>query len=50
MTSPASIKQVADYLRREGESLTDFSAQWKELTDAEKEQIREGIGSGSFTY
>jgi hypothetical protein len=31
-------------------TLRDFSAEWKEMTDADKAQIREGIQNGSLTY
>ena len=53
MTEPtkvASIKQVADFFRMDGESLTEFSAQWKRMSDADKEQIKAGVGDGSLTY
>lgn len=54
----ATIKQVADYFKvGDGtvsadprNSLTKFSGEWKMLSDAEKEQIRNGIGDGTFTY
>ncbi|HJY07982.1 MAG TPA: hypothetical protein VJ323_16810 [Bryobacteraceae bacterium] len=46
----ATLKEVADFFRKEGESLTKFGAEWKMLSDAEKTQLREGIGNGSLTY
>lgn len=38
---------VAKYF---GMKLSDFRAQWAELTDTDKAQLKEGIGSGSLTY
>ena len=46
----ATLKQVADFFRKDGETLTQFSQEWKSLTDDDKAQIREGIGNGTFTY
>lgn len=46
----ATLKQVADFLRKEGESLSQFSAEWKSLSEDDKVQIKEGIGNGSLTY
>lgn len=57
----ATIKQVADYLKLQAgttatgesypnETLKDFTEQWKQLTDEEKAQLRDGIGDGSFSY
>lgn len=46
----ATLKEVATFFRKEGESLTAFSKEWQALSDADKAQIREGIGNGSLTY
>lgn len=46
----ASLKDVAAFLRKDGESLTDFSKEWKSLSETDKEQIKEGIGNGTLTY
>ena len=46
----ATLKQVAEFFRLPGESLTDFAKQWKELPEADKDQIKGGIGDGSLTY
>lgn len=46
----ATLKQIADFLRKDGETLTQFAAEWKTLTDADKDQIKAGIGDGSLTY
>ena len=31
-------------------TLSDFSKDWKEVPDADRKQIRDGIGDGSLTY
>lgn len=50
-TTPATIKQVADYFgRKPGQTLKDWGEEWKQLSDEEKTQLREGIGDGSLTY
>lgn len=46
----ATLKETAAFLRKENETLTQFSAEWKRLTDEDKEQIKEGIGNGTLTY
>lgn len=46
----ATIKQIADFFRLEGETLSDFSAQWKALPDEDKAQLREGLGNGTLNY
>lgn len=43
--TPKEIKEFFGYAK-----LTDFSADWKALDDVSKQQIREGIGNGTFTY
>jgi hypothetical protein len=48
-----TIKQVADFFKTgdaERDRLANFTAEWKQLTDEDKAQLREGIGNGSFTY
>jgi hypothetical protein len=30
--------------------LADFSREWKELTDDDREQLRTGIADGTFNY
>lgn len=49
-TKLASLKDVANYFRKEGETLTQFADDWKNLPDADREEIRKGIGDGTFTY
>jgi len=46
----ATLKQVADYFRGPGETLKAFSEEWKALSDTDKEQLKEGIGNGTFSY
>ena len=46
----ATLKQVADFFRKDGETLSQFADEWKNLPDADKAQIKAGIGSGSLTY
>lgn len=54
----ATIKQVADFFKIGGgkvsddprNSLTAFSHEWKALTDQDREQLKTGIGEGTFTY
>lgn len=46
----ATLKEIATFFRKEGETLSQFAAEWKALPDADKEQIKKGIGDGSFTY
>lgn len=54
----ATIKQVADFFKiGDGKvstdprnSLTAFSKEWKELSDDEKTQLKQGIGDGTLTY
>lgn len=46
----ATIKQVSDFFKKDGQTLKEFSAEWRALPDADKAQIRAGIGDGSLTY
>ena len=46
----ATLKQVAEFFRKDGESLTDFSKQWSALSESDKAQIKAGLGDGSLTY
>jgi hypothetical protein len=48
--TPATLKAVTEFFRREGETLKGFTEEWKQLTDEDKEQIKEGIGNGTLTY
>jgi hypothetical protein len=47
----ATIKAVADFFgRKPGQTLKDWSEEWKLLSETDKEQIKEGIGNGTLTY
>lgn len=43
--SAKELKEFFGYTK-----LADFSRDWKELSEAERDQIRTGIADGSFTY
>ena len=45
--SSTGMGAVAKYF---GIRLADFRVQWAQLTDTDKAQLKEGIGSGSLTY
>lgn len=49
-STPATLKAVADYFRKPGETLKGFSDEWKALPDKDKNEIKEGLGNGSLTY
>jgi hypothetical protein len=47
----ATIKVVMDFFgRKQGQTLKDWTEEWKALPDEAKEQIKEGIGNGTLTY
>lgn len=47
----ATIKAVADFFgRKQGQTLKDWTEEWKQLTEEDKEQIKNGIGDGTFNY
>jgi len=46
----ASIKDVADAVKVEGETLSDFSKEWRELSPEDKDDLKNGVGDGSMTY
>lgn len=47
----ATIKAVADFFgRKPGQTLKDWSEEWKQLSETDKEQIKNGIGDGTLTY
>lgn len=49
----ATIKAVRDFFN-EGSvrpmSVKEFSTEWNQLTEDEKEQIKTGIGNGTLNY
>lgn len=52
-TKPATVSEVFAYFsdnKTNDLKLGQFSAEWKELDSVSKEQIRNGIGDGSFNY
>ena len=48
--APATLKAVTEFFRQPGESLKGFTEEWKALSDTDKEQLKQGIGDGSYTY
>jgi hypothetical protein len=47
----ATMKTVKDFFGMlPGQTLKDFTAEWSALTDADKEQIKSGLGDGTLTY
>ena len=47
----ATLKQVLEFFgKKEGQSLSEFTAEWKGLDPTSQAQIRAGIGEGSLTY
>lgn len=45
-----SIKDVMEYFGKGDGGLKGFQAEWKALTDKDKEQLKQGIGDGTLTY
>lgn len=45
---PATLGQVKDFFGYP--TLAAFSVDWKQLPEADRAQLREGIGDGSLTY
>lgn len=48
----ANIKQVREFFTHPDRplSLTEFKNDWGQMTDQDKDQIKNGIGNGSLTY
>ena len=44
------VASIGDVCRFFGMKLADFRKEWAELSDEAKEQIRKGIGNGTYTY
>jgi hypothetical protein len=44
----ATIKQIKDFF--EESNVGKFAKEYKELSDESKQQLKEGIGNGTFTY
>jgi hypothetical protein len=47
-TKPATMTEVKNYFGYT--STASFAADWRKLTDEDKEQLKNGIGDGSLTY
>jgi hypothetical protein len=43
----ANIKEIMSYF---GMSASEFSREWKALSDSDKAQLKTGIGNGTHTY
>jgi hypothetical protein len=48
--TPGTLKDVRDYFKVEGQPLTQFGEEWKQLSDKDKAELKQGIGDGSLTY
>lgn len=46
-SNPAPLNKVAKFF---GGPLSQFTKEWKQLSDEDRTQIREGIGNGTLTY
>jgi hypothetical protein len=44
----ANLKQIKEFFGYV--SLSAFSADWKQMSETDRAQIRDGIGDGTFTY
>ena len=45
---PATVKVVKDFF--EEKSISKFTAEWKELSEKDKDDIKKGIGDGTLDY
>ena len=56
MSQPAKLSEVMDYLNpkdadgKRVQGVKQFTDEWKELTEQDQEQIKAGIGNGSYNY
>lgn len=50
MDKQASISEVQKFFHREGDTLKQFSEEWKQLTDKDKTDLKTGIGDGTLNY
>lgn len=52
MATTGTLKDVRDYFRLEGEPLTKFGEEWKQLSAQDKEDLKSGLGGDdpSLTY
>ena len=47
-TGTLTIKDMKEFFGYT--KLADFSADWKQLTDKDKAEIRQGLADGTYTY
>jgi hypothetical protein len=45
---PATIRELMDFFGFK--TTSEFTPEWKNLTEKDKEQLKEGIGDGTFNY
>lgn len=51
MAEMTNVKALRSYFgQKEGQTLTQFAAELKELSDTEKQQLADGIRDESLTY
>jgi len=60
MTAPAKVAEVYAYFAdvrveegkktNNGYTLSQFNAHWKQLSELDKDQLKQGIGDGTLTY
>lgn len=43
----ATLKEVRDFFGMDGKTMV---AEWRKLTDADKADLRRGVGDGTLTY
>lgn len=48
MANEVTMKDIRDFFGYE--KLADFSADWKQMPNADRDQIRAGLGDGTLTY
>ena len=47
---PTNMILIKRFFFNEGKPVSEFSFQYKQLTDEDKEQLGEGIRNGTLTY
>lgn len=46
----ATVSEIKSALKLGTETLKDFTNEWKNLPEKDKEDLRKGVGDGSMTY
>jgi hypothetical protein len=46
----ATLKDVMNYFKKDGETTKDFTEQWKQLSDKDKDDLKKGLGDGTLNY